>query len=205
MTVYCYDTEFLEDGKTIDLISIGIVCEDGREYYAVNSDADWERIRQDDWLMDNVVRHLPTHSTGEVKKRSGFGETGWMWGGLNKRDARVKPKWVIANEVRDFLVGDITPMGEHEGRPFYASEELPELWAYYGAYDHVALAQLWGRMTDMPALIPYFTRDLVQEMHRLNLSSNTVPKPENAHDALADARWNMAMLNAIREREASHV
>jgi hypothetical protein len=26
---YFYDTEFLEDGKTIELISIGIVCEDG--------------------------------------------------------------------------------------------------------------------------------------------------------------------------------
>jgi hypothetical protein len=24
---YFYDTEFIEDGKTIDLVSIGIVCE----------------------------------------------------------------------------------------------------------------------------------------------------------------------------------
>ncbi|MCW2560140.1 MAG: hypothetical protein JWP55_4104 [Mycobacterium sp.] len=31
MTIYCYDTEFLNDGRTIELISIGIVCEDGRE------------------------------------------------------------------------------------------------------------------------------------------------------------------------------
>ncbi len=30
---YWYDTEFIEDGKTIDLISIGIVAEDGRELY----------------------------------------------------------------------------------------------------------------------------------------------------------------------------
>jgi hypothetical protein len=28
---YWLDTEFIEDGKTIDLISIGIVAEDGRE------------------------------------------------------------------------------------------------------------------------------------------------------------------------------
>jgi hypothetical protein len=27
---YYYDTEFIEDGRTIDLISIGIVAEDGR-------------------------------------------------------------------------------------------------------------------------------------------------------------------------------
>lgn len=45
MTIYCYDTEFLEDGSTIELISIGIVCEDGREYYAVNSDMDEKRAQ----------------------------------------------------------------------------------------------------------------------------------------------------------------
>lgn len=35
MTRYDYDCEFLEDGKTIALISIGIVADDGRTYYAV--------------------------------------------------------------------------------------------------------------------------------------------------------------------------
>ena len=45
MRVY-YDTEFLEDGKTIELLSIGIVRADGQEYYAVISDADWDRVRQ---------------------------------------------------------------------------------------------------------------------------------------------------------------
>ena len=35
-----YDTEFLDDGKTIDLISIGMVAEDGRELYAVSSEFD---------------------------------------------------------------------------------------------------------------------------------------------------------------------
>ena len=34
---YFFDTEFYEDGKTIDLISIGIVAEDGREFYAVSN------------------------------------------------------------------------------------------------------------------------------------------------------------------------
>jgi hypothetical protein len=36
MTKYFFDTEFDEDGKTIELISIGIKCADGREYYAVS-------------------------------------------------------------------------------------------------------------------------------------------------------------------------
>ena len=59
MTTYCYDTEFLEDGTTIELISIGIVASDGREYYAVNSDMDTERIYGDPWLKENVWPHLP--------------------------------------------------------------------------------------------------------------------------------------------------
>lgn len=197
MTIFCYDTEFLEDGKTIDLISIGIVCEDGREYYAINSDADWDRIRKDDWLMDNVVRHLPTHSTGEVKKRQGFGATGWSWGGIDMRSTLVKPKWVIANEVRDFIVGDLAARDEA-----VSEEELPVLWAYYGAYDHVALCQLWGRMIKHPRFMPMYSHDLMQEMRRLGVGNTAVPKPNTAHDALADARWNWQMFNKLREVSA---
>jgi hypothetical protein len=55
---YFYDTEFLEDGRTIELISIGIVSQDGREYYAINRDAPWDRIQKDEWLMKNVVPSL---------------------------------------------------------------------------------------------------------------------------------------------------
>lgn len=58
MKIY-YDTEFIEDGATIDLISIGMVAEDGREYYAVSSDAGWEKIKASDWLVRNVVPSLP--------------------------------------------------------------------------------------------------------------------------------------------------
>lgn len=55
---YFLDTEFFEDGKTIDLLSIGIVAEDGREFYAVNAEADYERISNDPlaaWLRENVM------------------------------------------------------------------------------------------------------------------------------------------------------
>jgi len=56
---YFLDTEFIEDGKTIDLISIGIVSENGEEYYAVSSEFDLKKVRENDWLMENVVAHLP--------------------------------------------------------------------------------------------------------------------------------------------------
>ena len=37
---YFYDTEFIEDGTTIDLVSIGVVDEHGREFYAVSTEFD---------------------------------------------------------------------------------------------------------------------------------------------------------------------
>lgn len=82
-----YDTEFLEDGKTIDLISIGMIDEGGNELYLVNRDAVWERIRADDWLMANVVPHLPPTdskcwaSHDEIRSRvAGFcGEKPEFW------------------------------------------------------------------------------------------------------------------------------
>jgi hypothetical protein len=53
---YWFDTEFIEDGKTIDLISIGIVAEDGREFYAQNTDCDYGRASE--WVRENVIAKL---------------------------------------------------------------------------------------------------------------------------------------------------
>lgn len=53
---YWFDTEFIENGKTIDLLSIGIVAEDGREFYAESSEADWSQASE--WVKENVLPHL---------------------------------------------------------------------------------------------------------------------------------------------------
>ena len=53
---FWFDTEFIEDGKTIDLISIGVVSEDGRTYYAEVEGCDLSRAN--DWVKANVIPHL---------------------------------------------------------------------------------------------------------------------------------------------------
>lgn len=60
------DTEFIEDGKTIDLLSIALVCEDGREYYAESAEAD--RDRASHWVQRNVLPFLkgPTKSRKQI-------------------------------------------------------------------------------------------------------------------------------------------
>lgn len=52
---YWLDTEFIEDGKTIELISIGIVAEDGREFY---SQTECDLSKAGEWVQVNVLPHL---------------------------------------------------------------------------------------------------------------------------------------------------
>lgn len=174
MRIY-YDTEFLEDGRTIDLISIGMVTETGHEYYAVNRDMPTRRIRRHPWLMDNVVPHLPK-GYGDLRNTMG---KRWLF---HYDDPTVKRHPTIAAEVHQFILD--------------AGPDV-ELWAWYGAYDHVALAQLWGPMIELPEGVPMWTNDLKQEAHRLTQQLRTngrtlhLPRQQGTeHNALADARHN---------------
>jgi hypothetical protein len=172
-----YDTEFLEDGCTIDLISIGMVCDDGREYYAVNRDMPVRRIKRHPWLMANVVPHLPK---GHGDMRNSMGRR-WLF---HYGDPVVKRRQTIAEEVRAFIV---------------ASGPGVELWADYAAYDHVVLAQLFGPMVDLPDGIPMFTCDVQQEAARLvdsrvwAFDGNPPVQESGNHNALADARHTRAL------------
>lgn len=62
---FWFDTEFIEDGRTIDLISIGIVSEDGRTYYAEAAEADLSKASN--WVVENVFPHLSRITTPRVK------------------------------------------------------------------------------------------------------------------------------------------
>ena len=80
---YFLDTEFFENGsdRPIQLISIGLVSGDGREYYAEVEETDLSTVS--DWLKQNVVPHL----TGPRK-----------------------PRKAIAAEIREFVGLDPEPM-----------------------------------------------------------------------------------------------
>ena len=57
---FFYDCEFIEDGSTIELVSIGMVDENGREFYAVSTEFDPSRAI--DWVRRNVLDKLPAPS-----------------------------------------------------------------------------------------------------------------------------------------------
>lgn len=157
-----YDTEFLEDGKTIDLISVGMVNDEGREYYAQSTEFDLLRAKAHPFVGPHVLPLL-NHDAGP------------HW----------KTRQEIARDVYQFLVP-----------PSSLREDQIELWAYFGAYDHVALAQLWGPMVMLPQGIPMFTHDLVQLSSHL-IGFTFPEKRKGEHNALEDARWNRQVYHAI--------
>jgi hypothetical protein len=154
---YFYDTEFIDDGYSIELISIGVVAEDGREYYAVSTEFNPDRAGS--WVRANVLPKLPPPASQLWRSRS-----------------------QIRSDLETFFDVD--------------GPEPIELWAWVGAYDHVALCQLWGPMTHLPPRIPRFTHELRQlwEQH----GSPRMPRRStNVHDALVDARDQLTRYRVI--------
>lgn len=175
--LFFYDTEFIEDGKTVELISIGIVAEDGREYYAVDRGAPWKRIADHQWLRENVARYLP-RIHGDRRLQVSYRKNPLA---LDFDSPLMKTRAQIASDVLQFI------------QPQHGKNT--ELWAYFGAYDHVVLCQLFGTMMDLPEGMPMFTHDLMQ----LWETAGRPEKPEQsecAHNALHDARWNAALYKA---------
>ena len=53
---YWLDTEFIAHPFTIDLVSIGLVAENGREFYAESNEVDWSKANP--WTLENVRPQL---------------------------------------------------------------------------------------------------------------------------------------------------
>jgi hypothetical protein len=186
---YWLDTEFIEDGKTIDLISIGIVAEDGREYYAISTDFNPKKASR--WVEENVLSTLPPQYPSQKEliaievlsfiKQVDLGDD-------YKRLARSPFELWIA---RGSGVAGFYNHPRPEIRDLFDApmDSKPEFWAYYSSYDWVAFCQLFGTMMDLPKGFPMYCRDIKQECDRLGnpkLPEQTVGE----HNALYDARWN---------------
>lgn len=131
------DTEFHENGSTIDLISIALVSEDGREYYACNKEFDLKRMTEesDGWLWHNVLPLIPPFASD-------------LW----------RTRAEIRGDILSFVRYDNTGK-ELDGQP--------EFWAYFADYDWIVFCQLFGRMKDVPIDFPMFCFDLKQWYEQL--------------------------------------
>ena len=163
---YFIDAEFSERGPKypIELISIAIVAEDGREFYAIN-DA-WYKIlrpKSSRWVKENVLSRLPHEEDINVNS-GGSPRMAWEW-------SRIMSISQMRSEILQFI-----------------GDDKPEFWGYYADYDWVVLCQIFGAMIDLPKGWPMFCMDLKQLC--VEKGNPKLPNLPNSieHHALYDAR-----------------
>lgn len=138
------DTEFVEDGNTIDLLSIGLVREDGHEYYAELAEAD--RSRANPWVQTYVLPQLK----GPVLPR-------WNVAKQIIRFAGLKPEFWGYHADYDWvtlcqLYGTMTNLPD--GWPMYCRDLKqwcdhlgnPKLPSQEGDLHHALLDARWNRV-----------------------------------------------------------
>jgi len=157
---YYIDTEFIEYPNTIDLISIGIKCEDGRTFYAESTEFDLSKAS--DWVKEKVISHLYFYNKDTVLANLLLSDMDLVV------FANLK---TIKNKIIEFIGNDI-----------------PEFWGYYADYDWVVFCWLFGSMIDLPEGWPMYCKDLKQLLDESGKAE--FPKPVDEHNALSDAIWN---------------
>lgn len=169
-----YDCEFVERGRDlpIQLVSIGLIRDNGDELYRINPEC-LSNVSKHPWLSVNVGPYLP------IKASPGI----LAWD-------EEHPEYQYVSMSLDGLIDDV--------RAFLQATPSLELWAYYGAYDHVVLCQLFGSMAELPAGIPMFTHD-VQQLIEMFPQTPLPAEPWKIHHAMDDARWTRDAFNAIKE------
>ncbi len=178
---YFIDTEFIEDGKTIDLISIGIVSEDDRTLYLQNSDCAF--LKSSDWVWRNVFPHLD-HFDMRGQRMCAERKLSCDSGLGTIRYTRCHPNpddpcpWATRREIEKSVI-------EFCDQSKYGK---PEFWGYYADYDWVTFCQLFGPMIALPKGFPMYCRDVKQWA---DCAGNIhLPKPEvEIHHALTDAHF----------------
>ncbi|MFN6460834.1 MAG: 3'-5' exoribonuclease domain-containing protein [Nostoc sp. DedVER02] len=183
---YFLDTEFIEDGKTIDLISIGIICEDGREFYGINWNCNFELANN--WVKKNVLAQLPFRPCDLPSLTHGEPINNWY----NRTD--------LAKEVAIFLGCDYLGLGKKPAFALRNDAPKPEFWGYYADYDWVVFCQMFGTMMELPKGFPMYCRDIKQWCDQLD-NPKLPEQKKGEHNAIADARWNKATWEYLRKLE----
>ena len=168
------DTEFTGLHAKTTLISIGLVADDGRKFYAELTD--YSKSQVDDWLRDNVISNLVFESDAIHEVESNGGDI--IMVGCHKDLKRELSAW-------------LSKFGEIE------------IWSDCLAYDWVLFNNIWGHAFNIPKNVYYIPFDICTLMKMSGIDPD-ISKEEyaevvggNKHNALFDAEIQMKIYNKI--------
>lgn len=192
----------------IQMISIGIVCEDGRSYYALSKDFNSRKAPQD--VLENVIVPVCNEFIAQapaktqdtisyiVKKKSVY------MGVVAVQVHCGKDASTMAKEIADFLTyRHITVQDPEVGPKTIDGNGKPlEIWGYGCEFDWVAICGLFGGLRKIPEQFPHFPLDLAQLIVMCNMGprweTTTDPDREKTpFNALACAQSHMKLYNSL--------
>ena len=136
------DCEFLERGHhfPVDLISLALVSEDGREFYRISNEFDFPAVERSAWLRENVLPKLDYEIDDEGRVRQEvLAYTNNIRGIPRARSQHLHvSRKQMRDDLDDFLRDDLKPV----------------FWGNFCDYDWVVLCQLYGAMIQLPKKFP---------------------------------------------------
>ena len=163
-----FDTEFTGLHQNTTLISIGLISECGKTFYAEFNDYDFKQI--DDWLKENVIDNLQYN--GIFQK-------------LDETKNSISYKSTTEN-IREKLTTWLEQFGE------------VEIWSDCLSYDWVLFNQIFGHAFNIPKNVYYipfdictlfFAKGIDADISREKFVSNTFS--ESGEPLFFDAEGNM--------------
>jgi hypothetical protein len=173
-----FDTEFTGLHKGTSLISIGLVAEDGRSFYAENSEYDKSQLNN--WLKDNVIAntsYLKDSGNSELASTSLYGFY------------HVEGLSGIRADLADWL----------------GQFDEVEIWSDCLAYDWVLFCDIFGGAFEIPENVYYIPFDICTlfkikgidpDINREEFTQLTLTEESRKHNAL----WDAKVIRACYER-----
>ena len=181
----------IKPNNTIQPISLGIVSENGSQYYAIFKDFNlseaWSRYQLDSgslkdivvnrnyWLRNNVLKPIFKECVEKDSHWTNKETTLGNWDFTCKNFKYFLNKYGKTNkQIAEEIIGFVTPTNEphfcvdlngKKDITYQANKRggtLPEFYGYHCDYEWVAFCWLFGMMNDLPEGFPKYCIDLKQ-------------------------------------------
>ena len=126
-----FDTEFTGLHQHTTLISIGLVAEDGRTFYAELTDYNHNQV--DDWIRKNVIDNLTINT---------------------------ERKWYYLINDKETIVRDATRAVGFRLEEWLSKFDSVEIWSDCLSYDWVLFNQIFGHAFNIPKNVYYIPFDI---------------------------------------------